>query len=78
MKGRAQQRYPRKREIMTRRDNLTAAFSKAATAPLERLTPDMIDSIAASHARRGTRDFEQLLEKLHETVEARRVRECAA
>ncbi|WP_041550408.1 hypothetical protein [Novosphingobium aromaticivorans] len=62
---------------MTKRDNMTAAYAKAATAPLDRLTPAMLDSIAASHARRGTRDFDQLLAKLRETVEARRLREVA-
>ncbi|MFN3456870.1 MAG: hypothetical protein ACK4Z8_04760 [Novosphingobium sp.] len=70
-------RYPRSRENVTKRDNAVAAFAKAATAPLERLTPAMLESIAASHARRGTRDFDQLLAKLAETVEARRVREAA-
>lgn len=70
-------RYPRSRENVTKRDNAVAAFAKASTAPLQTLTPAMLESIAASHARRGTRDFEQLLAKLTETVEARRVREAA-
>ncbi|QOV95247.1 hypothetical protein [Novosphingobium sp. ES2-1] len=62
---------------MTKRDNAVAAFAKASTAPLQTLTPAMLESIAASHARRGTHDFDQLLAKLTETVEARRVREAA-
>ena len=70
-------RYPRSREKVTKRDNAIAAFAKASTAPLLTLTPAMLESIAASHARRGTRDFDQLLAKLSETVEARRVREAA-
>lgn len=71
-------RYPRSRENVTKRDNAVAAFAKASTAPLQMLTPAMLESIAASHARRGTRDFDQLLAKLSETVEARREREQAA
>lgn len=71
-------RFPRSRENVTKRDNAVAAFAKASTAPLHTLTEAMLDSITASHARRGTRDFEQLLAKLRETVEARRERELAA
>jgi hypothetical protein len=67
--------YPRSRENVTKRDNTSAAFAKASTAPLQTLTDAMLDSITASHARRGTRDFDQLLTKLRETVEARRERE---
>lgn len=70
-------RYPRSRENVTKRDNAVAAFAKASTAPLHTLTEAMLDSITASHARRGTRDFDQLLAKLRETVEARRQREQA-
>ena len=68
-------RYPRSRENVTKRDNTVAAFAKASTAPLSTLTDAMLDSITASHARRGTRDFDQLLTKLRETVDARRERE---
>lgn len=68
-------RFPRRRENVTKRDNTVAAFAKASTAPLQTLTDAMLDSITASHARRGTRDFDQLLTKLRETVEARRERE---
>lgn len=68
-------RYPRSRENVTKRDNTVAAFAKASTAPLQTLTDAMLDSITASHARRGTRDFDQLLTKLRETVDARRQRE---
>lgn len=70
-------RYPRNRENITKRDNAVAAFAKASTAPLHTLTDAMLESITASHARRGTRDFDQLLAKLSETVAARRVREAA-
>lgn len=68
-------RFPRSRENVTKRDNTVAAFAKASTAPLQTLTDAMLDSITASHARRGTRDFDQLLTKLRETVKARRERE---
>lgn len=68
-------RFPRSRENITKRDNTVAAFAKASTAPLLTLTDAMLDSITASHARRGTRDFDQLLTKLRETVDARRERE---
>lgn len=58
--------------VMTRQHNHVAAFSKASTAPLERLTPAMIDSIAASHARRGTPAFDKLLADLQAVVENRK------
>lgn len=70
-------RYPRSRENVTKRDNAVAAFAKASTAPLHTLTDAMLESIAASHSRRGTRDFDQLLGKLRDTVAARRIREAA-
>ncbi|HQS98091.1 MAG TPA: hypothetical protein PK823_16535 [Novosphingobium sp.] len=73
MKG---QRFPRNRENVTKRDNAVAAFAKAATAPLHTLTPAMLESITASHARRGTRDFDALLAKLGQTVNDRREREA--
>lgn len=70
-------RYPRDRENVTQRDNAIAAFAKAATAPLHTLTPAMLESIAASHARRGTPAFARLLDKLAGTVAERRAREVA-
>lgn len=70
-------RFPRSRENVTKRDNAVAAFAKASTAPLHTLTEAMLESIAASHARRGTRDFDQLLDKLRDTVASRRIREAA-
>ncbi|SMC68654.1 hypothetical protein [Novosphingobium sp. B1] len=70
-------RFPRSRENVTKRENAVAAFAKASTAPLHTLTEAMLESIAASHARRGTRDFDQLLAKLRDTVAARRLREAA-
>lgn len=74
---RQQQRFPRSRENVTKRDNERAAIAKAMSGRLSAMTPANLESIAASHARRGTRDFDQLLAKLTETVEARRVREAA-
>lgn len=70
-------RYPRNRDTITRRQNHIAAFTKAATAPLHTLDMAMLESIAASHARRGTRDFDQLLERLRSTVAERGERERA-
>lgn len=70
-------RYPRSRKSITKRENEVAAFAKAATAPLGILTPAMIESIAASHARRGSKDFDVLLAKLNETVADRQKREAA-
>ncbi len=70
-------RFPRSRENVTKRENAVAAFAKASTAPLHTLTEAMLESIAASHARRGTHDFDQLLTKLRDTVAARRIREAA-
>lgn len=52
--------------------NRVAAFAKAGTAPIETLTDAMVESIAASHARRGTPAFDALLRDLREVVEARR------
>lgn len=54
--------------------NHVAAFAKASTAPIEGLTPAMIESIAASHARRGTPGFDKLLRDLAEVVEMRKAR----
>ena len=34
---------------ITKRDNVIAAFSKIATAPLHALTPAIVESIARSH-----------------------------
>ena len=62
---------------MTRLYNHTAAFAKAQMAPLATLTGAMLESIAASHARRGTAGFDQLLRDLREVVEMRRGRESA-
>lgn len=64
-------RYPRNREHITKRANWIAAITKASTAPLSALTPDMIDSIAASHARRGTRDHAKLVSEITAIVEGR-------
>ncbi len=60
---------------MTRAFNHTAAFAKAQMAPLTTLNSAMIESIAASHARRGTAGFDQLKRDLIEVVEMRRGRE---
>lgn len=58
---------------MSVRANHTAAFAKAGTAPLATLTPAMLESIAASHARRGTPAFEKLVGELAQVAEARKV-----
>lgn len=61
-----------KKQTMTRQFNHVAAFSKVGTAPLETLNDAMIESIAASHARRGTPAFDKLLADLREVVANRR------
>lgn len=61
------------KQRMTRQLNHTAAFAKAGTAPLATLTPAMLESIAGSHARRGTPAFDKLLLDLAQVVEARKV-----
>lgn len=66
---------PFARVEMTQRDNSIAAISKASTAPLDRLNAQLIESIAASHARRGSKAFVELHAKLVEIVEARHERE---
>ena len=63
--------YTPKAQI-SRAANHTAAFAKAGTARLETLTPAMLESIAASHARRGTPLFDKLLVDLSQVVEMRR------
>lgn len=65
-------RRPAPKQNMTRAYNHTAAFAKVGTAPLETLTPGMVESIAASHARRGTPAFDKLLADLRVVVEQRR------
>lgn len=67
----------RQREQMTRAGNHTAAVAKATTAPLHALTDAMLESIAASHARRGSADFGKLVAQLREIVAGRRDREAA-
>lgn len=59
---------------MTAAFNHTAAFAKIGMAPLAHLTDAMVESIAASHARRGTAAFEKLHRDLREVVEMRRAR----
>ncbi len=61
---------------MTKRANRVAAFAKIHTAPLETLTPMMVESIAASHERKGTVGFQKLLTELHATLDHRRAREA--
>lgn len=62
---------------MTRQHNRVAAFMKVRTAPLHTLTPAMIESIAGSHARKGTADFNKLLVELRATLEHRTAQENA-
>jgi len=64
-------RYPRNRDHITKRDNWTAALAKANTAPLKTLTPMMIESIAASHARRGTPDHAKLVVAINAVIDGR-------
>lgn len=63
---------------MTQHFNDVAALSKVITSPLDRLSDAMLDSIAGSHARRGTPAFAGLHEKLIVARDERRVREGAA
>ena len=67
-----QRRAIPKRETVSVSANRVAAFAKVGTAPIERMTPDMIESIAASHARRGTPAFDKLLAELRDVADARR------
>lgn len=66
-------RYSRKN--IAQRDNHAAAFAKASTAPLRALTPAMLESIAGSHAKRGTPAFDRLLARLERAVAERHERE---
>lgn len=67
-------RYPRNREHITKRANWIAAIAKANIAPLETLTDDMLDSITASHARRGTKDYDKLMAELKTIIGERVLR----
>lgn len=67
---------PKLKQAMTRRENHAAAFMKAAMAPLDKLNPAMIESIAACHARRGSPDFAKLLASLSGQVAERQMREA--
>lgn len=60
---------------ITRKANRVAAFSKIYTAPLETLTPAMVESIARTHERQGTPGFHKLLTELRATLTARIARE---
>lgn len=61
---------------MTRAHNRMAAFSKVYTAPLDTLTPMMVESIAGSHERKGTPGYHKLLTELTNTLVHRRAREA--
>ena len=61
---------------MTRQANRVAAFAKIYTAPLETLTPMMVESIARTHERQGTPGFHKLLTELRATLEHRKAREA--
>lgn len=74
MRGRGNKHAPKQ---MSAHYNHVAAFAKVGTAPLERLDDAMIESIAASHARRGTPAFNRLLTGLREVVAMRRERDAA-
>lgn len=63
---------------MTVKANAVAAFAKVSTAPLHTMTDAMVDSITASHARRGTPQFVKLRAALDKVLAERRERETAA
>lgn len=74
MRGRGNKHAPKQASALY---NHMTAFDKARTTPLERLDDGMIESIAASHARRGTPAFDSLLTGLREVVAMRRERDAA-
>lgn len=61
---------------VSKRANRVAAFMKIHTAPLETLTPMMVESIAGSHERKGSVGFNRLLTELRATLEHRKAREA--
>jgi len=63
------------RSEMTAQANRIAALSKIATAPLHALTDAMVESIAGSHARKGSPQFAKLLAELDARLMERRARE---
>lgn len=63
------------RSEMTAQANRIAALSKIATAPLHTLTDAMVESIAGSHARKGSPQFAKLLAELDARLMERRARE---
>lgn len=60
----------------TQRDGIIVAVDKASTAPLHTLHRAGIESIAASHVKRGTPAYVRLVERLEAIVEMRRAREA--
>lgn len=60
---------------MTRAHNTTAAFMKVTTAPLDKLTDAMLESIANCHAT--PRDRPALLTELRARLAERKRREAA-
>ena len=60
----------------TQRDGIILAIDKVSTAPLQTLTPAMVESIAASHVRRGTPAFARLVERLNAVVRNREARDA--
>jgi hypothetical protein len=56
----------------TQRDGIIVAVDKVSSAPLQTLTPAMVESIAASHVKRGTPAFERLVERLGAVVARRK------
>lgn len=61
---------------VSKKANRVAAFAKIMTAPIATLTPMMVESIAASHERKGTVGFQKLLRELRATLEHRIAREA--
>lgn len=61
-----------KRQNVTVAANRVAAFAKAGTAPLDKLTDANLQSIARSHCGRGPGAFDALLAELRDMVDARK------
>lgn len=63
------------RKNIAQRDKDAAALTCVRFAPLHTLTPAILESIAGSHAKRGTPAFDRLLARLERAVAERRERE---
>ena len=63
---------------MTQQHNRVMAFAKVRTGDLSRMTPETLDSIAATAVKRGTPAFDKLRAELQATLDHRRAQERAA